>query len=133
MIKRKSFKFSTYLLLVVFIITSAQCVSTISHNTLHKISSIATLAKTSIKNVEAPHFYPSSPSPQKNISLAMEEELEENEEINEKHLLPVLTFADISQILSFKEVQNYHSIFLHTFSSLISSVPLHIVNCVYLI
>lgn len=131
MIKTKHSNFFTYLLLVVFIITSIQCVSTISY-TAHEINTSAVLSKLLNNSFQLQHSESSGTSSERNIFLAVEEELEENEEITGKYNFSVLTFADFSRALHLRKINNHFFIYQPSNGS-VFSIPLHKRNCVYLI
>jgi hypothetical protein len=127
MTKTRSSKFYTCLLLAVFVITSVQCARSIAYNT-----SLAVFTKTSKSFSEVQHAFSSGTSSKITVFLAIEEEFEENEDIIEKYHLPVLTYADLFSTLYFKEIHNHFFISQPSNGS-VSSIPLHVKNCVYLI
>lgn len=125
-------EFCKYVCTIFFVVTLVQCISTFSYNTSSKLNSSPELSKTSQAFFGVHHSHSSGASSKRNMFLAIEEEVEENEENTEKYNLPVLTFADLFHTLYFKERQNHYFIFQPIGSSTLS-IPLHIKNCIYLI
>lgn len=127
MIKKKNIVFC-YFLLAAFIITSAQVVRAVPNLTIHKNSA----AISAHPNLTGLPFYSSSTTSNSNILLATEEELEEDEDTIEKNHLPVLILPDIFFTFFLQETQNHFPATLQLSGSL-TSIPLHIAHCAYLI
>lgn len=130
--KNKRLIFFTCLLLGVFVVTLVQCAISSSYYTNTKANSFVVFSGQSKVFFSSQSFHTAGSSSDEAAFLAIEENLEENEEDSEKGHFPFITFAGLSPAHYFKKTYN-HFLIPQPFVDLAFSIPLHIKNCIYLI
>lgn len=124
--KSNKFHLFSFLSFAVFI-TALAIQFIFSFNSTNKTNSIK---EKSNSFFSASYSHPSKPISENKILLSIDE-LEEDETFNEKSNIPVLIFSVLISAYHIRESDNSYISQSHIIS--VSSIPLHIKNCIYLI
>ena len=131
MLKTYFLKFFKYACLIIIVGTLFQCVNKVSNRPNFNVTILSELSipsETSKTLLDASSITSSN----ENIFFVLEEECEKNEEIAKRNSLPVLTLTNLFRAFYSKEIRTPFFIFQPSSCS-VSSIPLHVRNCIFLI
>lgn len=135
MLKTRFLKLFKYVCILIFVGASLQCVnnhfnySNFKVNVLSEISFSSGITKTPLVVLNSS---PSNTFFNHNDFFEIEEEFEKNKEIAKRNSLPVLTLANLFRSFYSREIRTPFALF-HSSSNSLTSIPLHVRNCIFLI